>query len=76
MKVDVVGVEVVGNVGRSAGPGAERVELGFGLGHVAGEVRRITEVTEFFPGIGVNGVPAFVDLHGNGDVLLAGDFDE
>ncbi|MFT6498638.1 MAG: hypothetical protein ACJAT6_000769, partial [Akkermansiaceae bacterium] len=31
-------------------------------------MRRITEVTEFFPGIGVNGVPAFVDLHGNGDV--------
>ncbi len=76
VKVDVVGVEVVGDVGRFSGPGAEGVELGLWLGHVAGEVREISEISEFGAGVSVNGVPALVDFHGDGDFFLCGDLDE
>lgn len=76
MEVDVVGVEVVGNVRGLPGPGAEGLKLGFRLAHVADEVRGVSELAEFLAGVGIDGVPAFVNLHGDGDVFFVGDFDE
>jgi len=76
MEVDVMGVEVVGNVGGLAGPGAKTFELGLGLAHVAGEVGGIAELAEPLSGVGVDGIPAFVNFGGDGDTVLVGDFDE
>ena len=50
--------------------------MGFWLAHVADEVRGVSELAEFLAGIGVDGVPALVNFHGDGDVFLPGDFEE
>ena len=76
VEVDVVGVEVVGDVGGFSGPGTKAFELGLRLAHIADEVRGISELAEFFAGVGIDGIPALVNFHGDGNVFLVGDFDE
>ena len=70
--VDVVRVQVVGDVALRAGPGLERLELGFGLAHVAGEVGEGAEGVCAASGVGVGGVEAFVVFDVDEDGVLAG----
>ena len=70
--VDVVRVEVVGDVALRAGPGFERLELGAGLAHVAVEVVEGAEGRGAGAGVGVGGVEALVVFDVDEDVVLAG----
>ena len=70
--VDVVRVQVVGDVAFRAGPGFERLELGFGLAHVAVEVVEVAEGLCSGAGVGVGGVEALVVFDVDEDVVLAG----
>lgn len=57
--VDVVRVEVVGDVRVPSGPGFEGRELRFGLRHVGVEVVEVAQLLCFGPGVGVCGVVSF-----------------
>ena len=70
--IHVVRVEVVRDVAFRAGPGFERLELGFGLAHVAVEVVEVAEVLCSGAGVGVGGVEALVVFDVDEDVVIAG----
>ena len=70
--VDVVAVEVVGDIGLLACPGLEGVELVLGLRHVRVPVVKIAEVLGLEARIGVRGVEALVVLNEDVHALLLG----
>lgn len=74
--VDVVAVEVVGDVRVLAGPRLEGLELVLGLGHVAVEVVEVAELLGAEAGVPVGGVEALVVLDEDVDALLVGALDE
>ncbi|KAH6611314.1 hypothetical protein Trco_001334 [Trichoderma cornu-damae] len=70
--VDVVAVEVVGNVRLLAGPRLERLQLRLGLRHVRIEVVPVAQRLRPEAGVGVGGVEALVVLDEDEDAPLAG----
>ena len=74
--IDMVRVEVIRDVAFGAGPGFERLELGFGLAHVAVEVVEVAEVFCAGAGVGVGGVEALVVFDVDEDVVGAGAVEE
>lgn len=69
--VDVVAVEVVGDVRVGAGPGAERPQLVLGLGHVGVKVVEVAELPGAEAGVCVGRVEALVVLDEDVDALCA-----
>ncbi len=74
--VDVVAVEVVGNVRLPAGPGLEGVELVLGLGHVAVPIVEVAQLLGLEAGVRVGRVEALVVLDEDVDALCLGPLDE
>lgn len=69
--VDVVGVEVVGDVALLAGPGLEGLKLALGLAHVGVEVVEVAEVFGLGARVRVGGIEALVVLDVDEDAVLA-----
>ena len=63
MKVDVVRVEVVGDVGGAPGPRAKGLELVLGLRHVRVHVSKATHLADAVARVDVDRIKALVDLH-------------
>ena len=72
--IDVMGIEIIGNIGRFSRPGLEGFELMFGLGHVGREVLKVAHggAARAIAGIGIEGIQSFVDFDGHQDVVLGG----
>lgn len=68
----MVRIEIVADIRVLACPSLERLELGFGLGHVTVEVVELaqTPVGGAMAGISVGGIKAFVMFHVDEDVVL------
>ena len=62
VEVDVVRVEVVRDVGRTARPLPERLQLVLGLRHVAVEEAAVAQTPDPFACVDVHRVPALVEL--------------
>lgn len=74
--VDVVAVEVVGDIGVNSGPGLESLELRLGLRHVRVEVVEVAELLGLEAGVGVSRVETLVVLDKDVDALLLGGLNE
>lgn len=74
--INMMAVEVVGDITLLAGPGLEGLELELGLAHVGVEVVEVAEGFGLCAGIGVGGVEALMVLDEDEDVVFARGLDE
>lgn len=74
--IDVVRVEVVGDIGVAARPGLERLQLALGLAHVAVEVVEVAHGAGLEAGVGIGRVEALVVLDEDEDTGFAGRLDQ
>mmetsp|Transcript_28456 Transcript_28456/g.77060 ORF Transcript_28456/g.77060 Transcript_28456/m.77060 type:complete len:299 (+) Transcript_28456:556-1452(+) len=71
--INVVGIQIVGNVRGLPGPGLEGFQLVLGLTHVGVHVLKVAEAApDSIPGIGVERIEALVDLDSDQDPLFGG----
>lgn len=74
--IDVVRVEVVGDIGVAARPGLERLQLALGLAHVAVEVVEVSHGAGLEASVGVGRIEALVVLDEDEDAGFTGRFDQ
>mmetsp|Transcript_31832 Transcript_31832/g.52464 ORF Transcript_31832/g.52464 Transcript_31832/m.52464 type:complete len:293 (+) Transcript_31832:504-1382(+) len=72
-EINVMGIEIVRNIGRLTSPRPEGIELMFGLRHVGIEVLKVAQTgPSTIASIGIERIETFVNFHSHQDVIFFG----
>ena len=63
IEIDVMGVQIVADIARLAGPGTKRLELILRLAHERREEAEVAQLADAIARIGIDRVPSLVNFH-------------